>query len=249
MMREITVSGKERIEISEDAAVKVDSDARAVLLIKPEKDMKISISTGKNATVDCLILGEKRVSIDHENHVGENSVVRTTSLWLSDGKERMLNSLEGKGAEAYDLHVFVGKSGRLDIDATLRHAAEDTKGDVTVRGVVYDKAFADLDGMIKVEKGARGSESFIAEHVLLLSKDAHARAEPKLEIENNDVSSSHAASVAPIDPAKIFYLTSRGINEEDAKKLIVEGFMESAIDKVVEEEARKLVSKRVAAAL
>ena len=100
-----------------------------------------------------------------------------------------------------------------------------------------------------LDKGARGAESFIAEHVLLLSPDAHAKAEPKLEIENNDVSSSHAASVAPIDQDKVFYLTSRGITDEDARKLIVEGFLGAAVDKIGDEETMELVAKRVAAAL
>ena len=134
MMREIKVSGRQKIEVFEDAAINIDDGAEAVITVKPEKDMHIIIKTGKGSVVDTLILGEKRVKVAYENHVGERSVVRTTSLWLSEGSEKMLNVLEGEGAEAYDIHLFVGKGdGKLDIDATLRHSAENTKGDVQIR--------------------------------------------------------------------------------------------------------------------
>ncbi len=61
--------------------------------------------------------------------------------------------------------------------------------------------------------------------VLLLDKKSSAVAEPKLEIENNEVKASHAASVGKIDDDQIFYLKSRGIDEEEAKSIIVEGFL------------------------
>jgi Fe-S cluster assembly scaffold protein SufB len=61
--------------------------------------------------------------------------------------------------------------------------------------------------------------------ILLLDKQSSAVAEPKLEIENNDVKASHAATVGKIDEDQLFYLESRGVNINEAKKLIVEGFL------------------------
>ncbi|MFZ5500309.1 MAG: SufD family Fe-S cluster assembly protein, partial [Candidatus Micrarchaeota archaeon] len=176
------------------------------------------------------------------------SVLRTTSLWLSEGRQKMVNVLSGERSEAYDMHLFIGKKGDLVIDTTLRHIAKDTKGDVLIKGVVQDGAYAGLDGIVKIEKGASGAESFIAEHVLLLSPQARARARPRLEIENNDVSSRHAASVTPIDKDKAFYLMSRGISEKDSGRLIVEGFMLSAIERMPVE-AKERIGARLASEL
>ncbi|MEW6722996.1 MAG: SufD family Fe-S cluster assembly protein, partial [Candidatus Micrarchaeota archaeon] len=124
-----------------------------------------------------------------------------------------------------------------------------TKGNILVKGIVKDKGAATLDGMIKIEKGGGGAESFLSEHVMHLNPGAHASANPELEIENNDVSSRHAASVSRIDEEKIFYLTTRGISREDAKKLIVEGFLESALGRIRDEKMRKELSGKVMAAI
>lgn len=247
-MEKLKVSGKRRLEISGDASVEIPDGAEASLVVRPAKDMELTVTVGKGCSVDCLTIGENSGSLSQENRIGEGSVVRTTSIWLSEGSRRMSNILQGERSEAYDMHLFVGRKGELGIDSTLRHAAEDTKGDVLVKGVVYGSAYAGLEGMVKIDKGASGAESFIAEHVLLLSPDAHARARPQLEIEDNDVNSRHAASVTPIDDDKIFYLASRGIGEEDAKKLIVEGFMLSALEGM-EIKRRKMLEWLITAAL
>jgi Fe-S cluster assembly scaffold protein SufB len=96
--------------------------------------------------------------------------------------------------------------------------------------------------MIKIEKNGAGAESFLTQNVILLSPSSHATANPELEIENNDVSSRHAASVSQIDQDKIFYLMSRGISQKDSRKLIVDGFLEAVIEKISIEKVRTLFS-------
>jgi Fe-S cluster assembly scaffold protein SufB len=104
---------------------------------------------------------------------------------------------------------------------------------------VKDNARADLGGMIKVEKKGGGAESFLSEHAILLDPGARATADPKLEIGNNDVMSRHSASVSQINDAKVFYLMTRGISRDDARGLIVSGFLESAISRIEDEGFRK----------
>jgi Fe-S cluster assembly scaffold protein SufB len=81
-------------------------------------------------------------------------------------------------------------------------------------------------GMIKINKNAKSTESYLAGHAILLDKGAKSDAIPGLEIESNEVKATHSASVSQIDEKQIFYLMSRGLSEESAKREIVGGFLE-----------------------
>ena len=106
-----------------------------------------------------------------------------------------------------------------------------SKGNVLIKGVLLDKAKCFSNGTIKVRKEAKKTNTFLAAHILLLSKDAKAQAIPALEIEADDIRAGHSASVTHIDGDQIFYLTARGIPEKEAKKMIAYGFLQSALDK------------------
>lgn len=160
----------------------------------------------------------------------------------------MENILEGNNSEAYDLHIFVEKE-MLRLNTILRHVGKSTKGSILVRGVVKGNGSAELDGLIKIEKSGSGAESILKDHVMLLNPGAHAIAKPDLDIENNDVSSTHAASVSQIDANKLFYLASRGIAAEDAKKLIVKGFLESEINNIKDQDVRSEFLEKIAEAI
>ena len=225
-MERITVSGKEKVEVSRGSILEIADGSHPTLVIRPSGDMKVEVRVGRGCRVRSFIIQEKDARLEQVNHIGEDSRVDTGNIWLAGGSGRVVNSLEGRGAAAYDLHVFVEKGAeKLHLDSVLRHAGPDTKGNILVKGIVREKAGAKLDGMIKIEKNGKGAESFLSEHVMLLNPGAHATANPELEIENNDVSSRHAASVSRIDEEKIFYLMSRGVSREDSRKLIVEGFL------------------------
>jgi Fe-S cluster assembly scaffold protein SufB len=105
------------------------------------------------------------------------------------------------------------------------HAAPNTTSRASIRGVVDDEAQADVSGVIKVLSQAKSTEAFLEERVLLLSPRARAVAVPNLEIETDQVSCSHAATVGNIDEEEIFYLQSRGLTDVQARKMIVDGFL------------------------
>jgi hypothetical protein len=241
------------IEVRGDAAISIPDHSRAVIAIKPgEKtdSMKVVLTVGKGCVVDVIALLDRPLSLEQTSRVGRDSVIRTCGLWLAGGDGRFVSSLEGEGAEMHDVQIFVGRgTDRLRLDSELRHSTASTKGDITIKGVVKDRASADLAGLIKIEKDGAGAESFLSEHVLLLSPHAHASANPELEISNNDVSSRHSASVSRPDWRKIFYLMSRGLAMEDARNLIVEGFLGSAVEKIGKEGMREEIAERMLGAL
>jgi Fe-S cluster assembly protein SufD len=177
--------------------------------------------------------------------VGRDGSLDWTALGFGSarGKVRMETKLAGPGAEARVTGAYVG-GGRqhLDFDTTQEHAAPNTVSDLAFRGVLGDRSTAVWRGMIRVDPGAQQTDAFQESRNLLLSTKAHADAIPGLEIEANDVRCTHAAAVAQIDRDQLFYLRSRGLDLEAAKRLIVEAFLEALVARLAEGKVREEVS-------
>jgi Fe-S cluster assembly protein SufD len=161
----------------------------------------------------------------------------------SRGKVRMETRLAGEGSGARVTGAYAGNgSQHLDFDTTQEHAAAHTTSDLAFRGVLEESATAVWRGMIRVDPGAQQTDAFQESRNLLLSKSAHADAIPGLEIEANDVRCTHAAAVAQIDPEQLHYLRSHGLPDEQAKRLIIEGFLEALVERLEEGPVRAAVS-------
>ena len=135
--------------------------------------------------------------------------------------------MQGQGASVGDVEIIFGIDNQsFDISSNLIHSAPNTKGRVLVKSVMKDTSQSLFKGMIKINKNAKSTESYLAGHAILLDKGAKSDAIPGLEIESNEVKATHSASVSQIDEKQIFYLMSRGLSEESAKREIVGGFLE-----------------------
>ena len=167
------------------------------------------------------------------------------------GKVRMDTKLAGPGSEARVTGGYAGGPGQhLDFDTTQEHAAPNTNSDLAFRGVLAAGSTAVWRGMIKVDPGAQQTDAFQESRNLLLSTEAHADAIPGLEILADDVRCTHAAAIAQIDKEQLFYLTSRGLDPAAAKTLIIEGFLESLVERLaagpVRDEISAALEKRLA---
>jgi Fe-S cluster assembly protein SufD len=160
------------------------------------------------------------------------------------GKVRMDTKLAGPGSEARVTGGYAGGTGQhLDYDTTQEHAAPNTNSDLAFRGVLAAGATAVWRGMIKVDPGAQQTDAFQESRNLLLSPEAHADAIPGLEILADDVRCTHAAAIAQVDKEQLFYLTSRGLDPAAAKSLIIEGFLESLVERLAEGPVRDSISE------
>lgn len=117
------------------------------------------------------------------------------------------------------------EAGDYEINIVSRHKVGENNCRVDVKGVVSRGAKVKVKGTVKIDKGAAGSDSFLAMKLLMLDDKSSAVAEPELEIENNEVKASHSASVGKIDEGQLFYLESRGVEKRQAEKLIIKGFL------------------------
>jgi Fe-S cluster assembly protein SufD len=162
------------------------------------------------------------------------------------GKVRMETKLAGPGSEARVTGGYAGGPGQhLDFDTIQEHAAPNTNSDLAFRGVLAAGSTAVWRGMIKVDPGAQQTDAFQESRNLLLSTDAHADAIPGLEILADDVRCTHAAAIAQIDKEQLFYLTSRGLGPAGAKTLIIEGFLESLVERLAAGPVRDEISARL----
>ncbi len=191
---------------------------------------------------DAWVLGSTRASI------ARNGVIDWAVLGLGGGAGRVHldTTLDGEGAEARVTGAYATR-GRQQLDYETRqiHAAPNTNSDLAFRGILAGRSHAIWSGMIEVLPGAQKIDAFQESRNLLVSKKAHADAIPGLEILANDVRCTHAAAVAPLDEAQLFYLRSRGLRDAEAKRLMIEGFLTATVQRLHEGAFRDLVSDAI----
>jgi Fe-S cluster assembly protein SufD len=176
-------------------------------------------------------------------------VARDSSLdWVAlgfgsgRGRVRMETRLVGEGADARVTGAYATHARQhIDFDTTQEHAAPNTTSDLAFRGVLTGRSSAVWKGNIIVDPGAQKTDAFQESRNLLLSKRAHADAIPGLEIQANDVRCTHAAAVAQVDPEQLFYLRSRGLREDIAKRLVIEGFLAALVERFEQGQVRQVL--------
>jgi len=160
-------------------------------------------------------------------------------------KELVINfGKEGEEVEVLGL-IIADQPGDYHLKVLVDHAIGKTFGRVMIRGIAKNGAKIQVEGMIKIDKGADGVDDFLEMRLLLLDGKSQATAEPKLEIEANDVKASHAATVGRIDEEELFYLMSRGVDRVGAEKLIVDGFLDQVISRIDKIEDRRSVKRKI----
>jgi len=159
-------------------------------------------------------------------------------------RSRLESVMNEAGASSENVEVVFGTgTQRFDTVSNITHIGPNTSGHAISKGVVKDKSRSLFKGMIRIEKDAKNSRAYLAEHGMILSKDALADAIPGLEISTNEVKATHSASVAQINEEEIFYLTSRGLSENEAKKLITVGFFEPLVERIPVPEIAKRIRR------
>ncbi len=155
-------------------------------------------------------------------------------------KSRIDNFLLGRGSSVRQVEIGFGDSRQLfDLTSYTHHRGEDTTGDLLSKGVFLDQSRGYFKGLIEIARTAKGTDSFLGEFAMLLTKKARSVAIPSLEIDQPDVRrAAHSSSVGPIDEAQVFYLMSRGIPREIARKFIVLGFLEPVVARIPLEAAQ-----------
>ena len=168
-------------------------------------------------------------------------------------KSDVSSYLNGENASTKNVGVYFGNASQVfDIDANVRHLAPHTHSELLARGVLDDSSKNVYKGLIKMTKDAKGSAGTQRADVLVLSPQAEADPVPILEIEGDDIRCSHAATVSRLDAFKLFYLTSRGLDETTARSLYIHGFLDHLLSRFptlnVISDSRMCVAKKLGSA-
>ncbi|MDR7606128.1 MAG: Fe-S cluster assembly protein SufB [Armatimonadota bacterium] len=131
------------------------------------------------------------------------------------------------GAKAEILSVaFAGAGQHQDPGGKVIHAAPYTQSSIVSKSISKDGGRAGYRGLVKVYKGARGSKCAVRCDALILDDRSRSDTYPTMEIDEEDVQITHEATVSKVSDEQLFYLMSRGIQEDEAMNMIVRGFIE-----------------------
>ena len=165
--------------------------------------------------------------------VGSQATLLSSTAALGGSYARLRTdcSLSGRGATGDIVALsFADENQTIDFRTFHSHIAPDTSSNLLFKGAIDDEARSIYTGLIRVGPEARGTNAFQTNRNLKLSDTAWAESVPNLEIENNDVACSHASTVGPVEEEQMFYLQSRGVPDDVAERLIVDGFFAETLD-------------------
>ncbi len=177
----------------------------------------------------------------------------TLVAFLKDGWEdlRKLNfNFEGSASTLTFLAFIIAKNeDNFPFETISTHNVPNTNAFYYIRAAQFDKSKVDYQGMLKMNKPAQQTDSYLAHNTLMLSKNAKTHTVPSLEIEADDVKAGHAATIGRVDEDMLFYLQSRGISAQQAKEMLIQGFMESDLKKIPDETVRAALVTELEAVL
>lgn len=160
------------------------------------------------------------------NVVGEHAVTRLSAMAIGSEKQHIDNS------------------------SVIRHAADSGRSNQLLKYVLDDAATGAFEGSIEVCHGARFVEAYQSNRNILASSSAHMHTKPQLLIYNDDVKCSHGATTGQLDNNSLFYMRTRGIPEEEARRMLMQAFMVDVIDSIrlepLRDRLRHMVDRRFA---
>lgn len=202
-----------------------------------KENAKMRYSSIENWSKNVYNLNTKRALVDKN----------ATMVWVSGNMGSGVTMLypcsilRGEGAKADNVSIaFAGKGQHQDVGAKAIHVAPHTSSTIHSKSISRDGGISNYRGLVRIMPNARKSTTSVVCDALILDDKSVSNTEPTLKIENNDVDAAHEARVGKISEEAIFYLQSRGLDEEQAIKMIVSGFIEPIIRQLPLEYALEL---------
>jgi Fe-S cluster assembly protein SufD len=219
-------------------------------------DSVVEVEARRGATVNYISLQAWGRNVRHfqtQRFTGHrDSTVRSLAVNLGSvfARTQVESVLKGEGSFSEMLGLYFADRDQHFAQRTLQsHNAPHSTSDLLYKGALKEKSRSEYSGLIKVLKGAQGTDAYQANRNIVLSEDAIARSIPQLEIEANEVRCTHGATVSPVEEEHLFYLMSRGIDRVTAQKLVVFGFFGEVLDRIrvpeVREELSRAISEKV----
>ena len=203
-----------------------DSLHSGVIEIVVKKDARVRYTTIQNWSTNVYNLVTQR-AIVHEGatmewvdaNLGSKLTMKYPSCYLI-----------GSGAHGEILSMaFAGRNQHQDAGGKIIHVAPHTSSKITSKSISKAGGRASYRGLLKVHKGADDVRSNVVCDALLLDEESRSDTYPYIEIDEEDVTIGHEASVSKVGEEQLFYLMSRGLSEEEAISMVVSGFIEPLV--------------------
>ncbi|MFH8039110.1 MAG: SufD family Fe-S cluster assembly protein [Candidatus Aenigmatarchaeota archaeon] len=177
---------------------------------------------------------EKRVKlVEMKNFLKESKVNLDLSIFDNFSKFKISSTLLTKNSSININGIsFSVKQSKLDFFSEVKCLKPYSIAHLNFRSLLFDESNIILKGLIFIKKDAINCDTFLSMHSLKASNKCSSQILPMLCVENNEVKAMHNASSSYIDEEKVFYLSSRGIDENQARFLIAEGFLKYLIKKM-----------------
>lgn len=214
-----------------------DSLHAAVVEIIVKKGARVRYTTIQNWSSNVYNLVTKRAFVEEEGvcewidgNLGSKITMKYPSVYL-----------KGKGAKGEILSLaFAGKGQNQDAGGKAIHLAPFTTSTITSKSVSVGGGRTSYRGLVRINRGAKGAKSFVRCDALILDELSRSDTYPTNDVNEEDVTLGHEASVSKIGADQLFYLMSRGLNESQASSLIVNGFIEPIVKELPLEYAVEL---------
>ena len=178
-----------------------------------------------------------------ENSISETFILSSGSFFL---KNEVNCNLNGKYSSAFINGIFsLEKNKQHEIRTIINHLTENTKSYQLIKSVLGDDSKSIYQGKIFVNSKAQKTDGYQLSKAILLSESSEFNAKPELEIYADDVKCSHGSASGSLNENSIFYLMSRGLNYQQARELLINGFLLDVIEKITDSEIKNLVKNMV----
>jgi Fe-S cluster assembly protein SufD len=201
----------------------------------------------KNYKIDKI--KNKNVKYSFNNIEQATNSVSETFI-LSSGSQFFKNeincNLKGKYSSAFINGIFSLSDNRHhEIRTTVNHLTENTKSYQLIKSVLDDSSKAAYQGKIYVNSEAQKTDGYQLSKAILLDKASEFNAKPELEIYADDVKCSHGSASGSLNEDSIFYLMSRGLNYQQSRELLIDGFLLDVIEKITDFEIKNLIKNMI----
>jgi Fe-S cluster assembly protein SufD len=241
----VVVTGKPALRSNGHVVVEAGHHSKAVVVLDHEGggehtgNVEVLVGDGANLTVVSIQHWDDEAHHlgQHDALVGRDAAYRHIAVSLGGGIVRLNTNVRyaGPGGDATLLGVYFADSRQhLEHRSFVDHNAPNCKSHVTYKGALQgDSAHTVWVGDVLIRAEAEGTETFETNRNLVLTDGARADSVPNLEIETGEIiGAGHASATGRFDDEQLFYLQARGIPEDEARRLVVRGFLVDLINQI-----------------
>jgi len=191
-----------------------------------------------------FILGKDEIPSEIRLSEGESLEWTIVSLKGENAAVDLTVQLDGPHCEVDIAGLYLcSGADNFRLSIAMRHNSGECTSRQLFKGIVSDSAKASFDGLVYVKRNAQKTKAYQENHTILMSRDACVETCPQLEIYADDVECSHGATTGYLNEDELFYMRSRGISEEQARKLQIISFLSPVLERLPEETREQVLSQ------